>query len=181
MSMRSSARDLQLSIRSRSFAGLALLEIVVSAGVFLAVVLSVSMTLGRGIEHRRSSFQAYRAVSAIRDVVAEIQEVANLPHNATLQEGIAEVYGRYHGQTLTVPGLSAASVALACFANEQAVPVELGGPQDLNYDGDADDDLGNQSNGTDLRLVPLSLTLTYDDAGFSQSVVAYRLIARTTD
>ena len=74
-------------------------------------------------------------------------------------------------------------MSIVCFANEAAVPPELGGPQDLNFDGDADDDLANQSNGTDLKLVPIILKMTFGAsvAGDRQSLTVYRLVSKTTD
>ena len=61
------------------------------------------------------------------------------------------------------------------------MPAVFGGPQDLNYDNDALDDLGNISNGSDLKLVPMTLTLTFLDGSVTQTMTVHRLITKTTN
>lgn len=161
--------------------GLTLVEVTISIVIFVLISLSVFMTLTRGMEHRRFSFQMYRAVNALRDQIAEVQETANLPQSLPNQEGIGAIYDRYNSTTATISDLPSAQIAMDCFANEATVPAVLGGPQDLNFDGDAQDDLSNISNGSDLRLVPMAFTLTFAQNGITQTITMHRLITKTTD
>ena len=161
--------------------GLSLVEVAVSMGIFTTLILSVFMTLLRGMEHREQSFDAYRAISALRDIVADIQETANLPQDLTAGVGIGAIYLKYNGQTFAVPDVQSGQIIVACYPNETAVPAILGGPQDLNFDGDANDDLGNASLGTDLKLVPVTLTLGYTSDNVARTMVIHRLITKSTD
>jgi hypothetical protein len=61
------------------------------------------------------------------------------------------------------------------------VPAELGGPQDLNFDGDAQDNLTAVGSSVDLKLVPMTITVTFGDGSPQQTIVAHRLIGKTTD
>ncbi len=150
-------------------------------GIFTTLILSVFMTLLRGMEHREQSFDAYRAISALRDIVADVQETANLPQDLTANVGIGAIYLKYNGQTFAVPDVQSGQIIVTCYPNETAVPAILGGPQDLNFDGDANDDLGNASLGTDLKLVPMMLTLNYTTENIARTLVVHRLIAKSTD
>ena len=161
--------------------GFTLVEVATATSVFTVIALAVSVALMRGMEHRRQSFLRYRALNALRDMVAKIQETANLPQDLPNQIGIGAVYPCYHDQTLTVPDLPSGEVSITCFADENTVPAELGGPQDLNYDGDALDNLANVSNGSDLKLVPMTLTLTFTEGGVDSSLTMNRLLTKTTN
>ena len=61
------------------------------------------------------------------------------------------------------------------------MPSTLGGPQDLNYDGDSFDVLNNVSAGTDLKIVPVTLSLTYTVENVTQTMTIDRLITKTTN
>lgn len=161
--------------------GFSLIELTVSLSLLVIVSLAASLTLVSGMKHRRESFQMYRARGAIRDLAAEIQETANLPQDLSNQEGIGAVYIKYNNQTFPIAALPAATITVQCFANEATVPANLGGPQDLNFDGDAQDNLGNQSAGSDMKLIPVTLTATFTEAGTTQQVVTQRLVAMTAD
>jgi len=161
--------------------GMSLLEVIIALTIFASLVLAASMTLVSGMAHRRESFQRYLAVNALRDRLADIQETVNLPENLPQGEGIGAVYSKYDSKNFLAADLPSGQVSVTCFANETLVPVALGGPQDLNFDGDAQDNLGNQANGTDLRLIPLTLTVTYTEDGIIRTMTKHRLIARSTD
>ncbi len=161
--------------------GVSLVEVVMALAVFTMISLAVSMTLMRGIGYREQSFQMYRALNAVRNVVADIQDVANQPQDLTAAVGIGAVYARYDGTTVTIDDLPSGQVAIVCFADEANVPAVFGGPQDLNYDNDAQDDLGNISNGSDLKLVPMTLTLTFLDGSVTQTMTVHRLITKTSN
>ncbi len=161
--------------------GVSLVEVVMALAVFTMISLAVSMTLMRGIGHREQSFQMYRALNAVRNVIADVQDVANQLQDLPAGVGIGAVYARYDGTTVTIDDLPSGQVAIVCFADEANVPAVFGGPQDLNYDNDAQDDLGNISNGSDLKLVPMTLTLTFVDGSVSQTMTVHRLITKTTN
>ena len=161
--------------------GLSLLEVLTSLSVFAILVLSVCMTLVRGVQHRNLTFELYRAMSAVRDKVAEIQDTANGPEDLAADRGIGAVYARYHAKTFPVPELPSGQLSITCYPNENTVPTLLGGPQDLNLDGDPLDDLGNQSAGTDLKIVPMVLTLTFMESGVARKLTLHRLITKTTN
>lgn len=166
--------------RSRE-SGLTLVELSVSLVIFSFIVLSVGITLLTGFSQRRESFESYRAMNALRNRIARIQEDANFASDLSKQVGIASIYSKFDGSTLNVKGVPGGKLSIECFANEATVPAILGGPQDLNFDGDAADDLGNVSNGTDLKLIPMTFVLTYDVNGETHSVTAHRLITTTED
>ena len=169
-----------MAVRRGRERGLALLEISVSIALFGLIVLAGVITLMTGVEQRRQSFLAYRATQAIRDIVADMQETANLPQNLANNEGIGAVYNKYHNQTFTLADLPSGQLSVTCHADEASVPAALGGPQDLNFDGDAQDNLGNASAGTDLLLFPMTLTVQYAEGNETFSVTAHRLLAQTT-
>lgn len=160
--------------------GMSLIELSISITVLSVVVVSTGMTITAGIRERRESLDDLRAVSAVRNLIAEIQEIVNGVPDPTQNSGPGAIFGLYDGQTLAVAGLPGATIAVSCFADETAVPAELGGPQDLNFDGDASDQLDNQSNGTDLKAVPTILTVSLGATG-EHSHTIYRLFTRTTN
>ncbi len=157
--------------------GLTLVEVIVALSIFTIISLAVSLTLLRGMEQRRDSFDLYRAHSALRDKVAEIQDVANRPLNMVAKEGIGAIYARYHNTICTVPDLHSGQILITCFSNETTVPSFLGGPQDMNFDGDAQDNL----TGDDMRIVPMELSITFSDGEHSRSITTHRLITKTVD
>ncbi|MBN1443152.1 MAG: hypothetical protein JXA90_10605 [Planctomycetes bacterium] len=161
--------------------GLSLVEVAMAVTLFALISVSVSMTLAKGIQHRQQSFQRYQAMSALRDLLAEVQETANQPQDLTLQQGIGAIYARYHGQAVAVPEIPGGQISVTCHGDETAVPAVLGGPQDLNFDGDALDNLANQSNGTDLKLVPMTLTVQFGEGVEAQSLTVHRLVCQTSD
>lgn len=161
--------------------GVTLVEVTIALAVFTLIALAVSMTLMRGIDHREQSFQMYRALNAVRSVVADIQDVANQPQDLVAGVGIGAIYDRYNGATITIDDLPSGQVAIECFADEANIPAIFGGAQDLNFDNDAQDDLGNISNGSDLKLVPMTLTLTFIDGSVTQTMTVHRLITKTTN
>ena len=168
--------------RSRA-TGISLVEITLALSVFGVISVGATSTLLSGASYREDSFDTYRAASALRDFLADVQATANAPQNLTLQQGVGAIYDKYHDQTFTVSSLPAASITVTAYATETSVPIALGGPQDLNFDGDAQDDLSNQSNGADLRLVPLTLVLRWTDAedGGTRTRRIDRLVAKTSD
>ena len=161
--------------------GLTLIELSVSMTIFVVVSVAVAFTLVRGMEHRRQTFDSYLAVNALRDKMAEIQDIANRPQDLTKKEGIGAVHARYQQQTFTIPEIDAGQISVACFVNETTVPAVLGGPQDLNYDGDAQDDHANQSNGSDLKLVPMTIAMTLGTGNTTRTLTIHRLITKTTN
>lgn len=161
--------------------GFTLLEVAIAISLFILIAVPVSITLLRGMQHGEQSHQQYVALNALRDLIAEMQEVANLPQDLPNQEGIGAIYARYHDQSIPIPDLTSGSITVVCFPNESGVPGNLGGPQDLNFDGDATDDLGNQSNGSDLKLVPMTLTIQYTDRGGTYTITKERLLTKTTN
>jgi prepilin-type N-terminal cleavage/methylation domain-containing protein len=163
----------------RRESGFTLVEVILALSIFTVFALAASITLLRGIEHRRTTFNEYRARSAVRSLIAQIQDTANRDHDSAAQEGIAFVYERYHGQTTTVPDLKSGTITVTCYADEATVPADLGGPQDLNFDGDAEDDLSGAPD--DLRMVPITLAMTYVEKDGSRSFTTHRLITKTTD
>ena len=177
------ARNLQsrtLTTRPSS-SGFTLVELAVAGVILVVLTLAVGTTLVQGIKQRRESLGSFQSLIGVRDVLAEIQETANLPQDLTVQKGIGAIYQKYHGTTIPVPDLPSGEVTITCFPNEAQVPAILGGPQDLNFDGDAADNLGIQSNGSDLKLIPMFLDVTFDGGGFQQLFTVHRLVTRTAD
>lgn len=161
--------------------GLGMIEVVVSLTIFAVLVLAVSVTLLRGMEHRRQTFEDYRAMSAARSMLSEIQNTANLPQDLAAQQGIGAVYSKYNGQTFPVASLPAGQIAVTCNGNEVSLPAIFGGSQDLNLDGDAQDVLGGLDAGTDLKIVPVTLVVSYFEDGGTRTLTVHRLITKTTD
>ena len=67
------------------------------------------------------------------------------------------------------------------YANEATVPSVLGGPQDQNFDGDMGDNLGGQSNGSDLQMVPVEITVSYTDDRSTMTETFHRRFSQTTE
>jgi hypothetical protein len=149
--------------------------------IFTVITLSFSMSLVQGMRHGQETFQAYRGLSSLRDLLAEIQETANKPQDLANGAGIGAIYAAYHGKVFPAPDLPSGQIAVTCYANEAAVPAVLEGPQDLNMDGDAQDNLAGLSNGTDLKLVPLELTLSFVEGGKTWTIATHRLVTRTSN
>lgn len=152
-----------------------------SLGLFAVLVLSVLMTVMKGIVHRRQTFNGYLALQALRDQIAAVQETANAPEDLVNGLGIGALFGNCNGQTVYFPQLPGGQIAISVFANEATVPAVLGGPQDLNFDGDAGDDLTGLGSSVDLKLVPMTFVATYTDEGVPYTLVEHRLITRTSD
>ena len=72
--------------------GVSLVEVVIALAVFTMIALAVSMTLMRGIDHREQAFQMYRALNAVRNVVSDIQEIANQPHVSKVVDLVAKFF-----------------------------------------------------------------------------------------
>jgi type IV pilus assembly protein PilV len=161
--------------------GLTLVEMVVAMSVFSVVALGVGLTLVRGAESRQESFLHFRAINALRDFLAEVQDTANKDFDLSALEGIGSIYSKYGGKSSSVTSLPSGSIAVTCYADETSVPTALGGPQDLNFDNDAADVLSGVSAGTDLKVVPMQLTLSFVEKGVTQSITIYRLVTRTSD
>ena len=98
--------------------GLTLLEVAASVSIFAVLVLSVSMTLVRGIQYREQSFQRYVAMSALRDMVAQMQETANEPEDLQKQEGIGAVYTKYDSRKYAVAKLSSGEISVTSSHDE---------------------------------------------------------------
>ena len=160
---------------------MSLLEITAGLVLLSVMVMSYGMTLVHGVEQRRETMIVHQAMVILRDVVAEIQDVANRDPDFTTGDGVTALYSEYNGQTLTDLALRGVEIDIVVYADEANVPLELGGPQDLNLDGDSADDLGNESNGTDLLVVPMEFTLVYQESGFQYTLTRYRLFTRTTN
>jgi len=162
-------------------AGFSLLEVAMALTLLTVIGLTAHTAILRSRQVQASSFDSFVAPSVLRDKVAEIQSIANEPQDLANLVGIGSVFAQFDGQSTDVPVLPSGTITVTCFPNESKVPDELGGPQDLNFDGDAYDDLGNQSKGTDLKLVPLELVVEFDAGQYTRSVSLYRLIGKTTD
>ena len=144
------------------------------------IVLATAATLASDTAHRRESQESYQAFVTLRDAVEEVQAIANLEENTVALEGVTQLYKRYHGQTVPVDSLPSGYLMFTCYATESTVPPELGGPQDLNMDGDAADDLSPQQ-GVDMQIVPVTISVSYMIEGSSRVISAHRLFTRTRD
>jgi hypothetical protein len=158
---------------------MSLLEVSVALTVLTLILLSSGGTIIAGMRQRRECFQHYQATSSLRDLIAEIQDVANQPFDPDNLLGIGSLYRRYHSQVLPAANLPQATISVVCYANETSVPAELGGPQDLNSDQDAEDDLGDIGSGWDLRLVPMTITVSFDAGSGVREIAVHRLFTRT--
>jgi Tfp pilus assembly protein PilV len=160
-------------------AGFSLIEAALAGLIMATFVLAAGMTLGHGVFHRRESLKSYEALVSLRNFVAEVQAVANMPENMTAGTGVTSIYNTYHAQTFSAAGIPDGQITVTCFADEATVPPELGGPQDLNFDGDAQDNLGGLGKGTDMKLVPMRFVLDFGPYGAEQTIVVHRLVAKT--
>jgi type II secretory pathway pseudopilin PulG len=161
--------------------GITLLEVAAAISLVTVLILAVGVTLMSGTRYRQETFRSYLASNALQDLLSEIQETANMPQNLANQEGIGAIYSKYHNQTIAIPELTSGQIAITCYPDEAAVPAILGGPQDLNFDGDALDNLGNYSAGSDLKLVPMRLIASFVDGGTTRTVTIHRLVTRTAN
>ena len=159
--------------------GLTLIEILVAVGIFAFVAMGSAITVLKSAQYRRQTFEMYLLTSGLRDLTAEMQDVANRPESMTADEGIGGIFHRYNGKTFPIANLPAGQIAVSCESDEATVPAAFGGPQDLNFDGDALDNLGGIAEGLDLKLVPVTLTASYDSDGVTVTRVIHRLVART--
>lgn len=158
--------------------GFSLVEVVTAMFVFVVVAISVGSTLVHGVRAQATFNNRYLAMSEVRGLMADVQEIANLAQDLPAKEGVGAIYDRFNGATIPVNG---GQVLVTCYANEATIPTVLGGPQDLNFDGDNADDLGNQSNGSDLKLIPMQFSVTFDAGGYTDTFEIYRLVAKTED
>ena len=159
--------------------GFSIAEVVVAMTLLGLISLGGGVAVATGMSYQRDLLDEHQVIHAIENQLAEIQDVANRTDDLAAQEGISAIMARYDGQVIPIPGVTNGQISLTVFANEASVPAELGGPQDLNFDGDAADDLGNQSQGTDLKLVPLVVSVTYG-INSEQSMTFHTLITSTT-
>jgi len=163
----------------KSQTGASMVEVAVSMGVLIVVLLSTGFGLMRSYAFRTESFDAYRAMVLTRDMIADAQERANLPQDLVNDEGIGAMYAYYNLREFPLIEMPGTTVRVSVFADEAGVPAELGGPQDLNYDGDSQDDLSNASNGTDLKTVPMRFELLTSASAPAVSMTIYRLVTTT--
>ena len=170
----------RLSTQNRRDSGLSILEVTLAITMFVVVALGTGLVLMTGVSQRRQTFESYQALNTLRDLTAEMQETANLPQDLAAQEGIGALYAKYHGSSTTVPEVPNGQISVTIFPNETTVPTELGGRQDLNFDGD-DEDNHTASNGTDLLLVPIRLTMTLGQGNESQTTTIHRLLTQTVN
>jgi len=167
--------------RGRRQDGLALLEVTMALALFVAVGMGAYFTLLRAVQQEGTSHEEHLAMAAVRDLAAEVQETANRPTDLSRGEGIGAIFTRFHRRSFAAANLPGGTIAVECFANETTVPALLGGRQDLNFDGDSDDDLANQSSGSDLRLVPMELRVDYGTPPERRSLILRRLLTKTVD
>ena len=154
-------------------------ELLFSFFVCVLFAAPVAMALVGDTAFRDRYFHLHQSVSALRDLVAEIEHTASFPPDFEGGQGIEAVFGRYNGRTFPVSNVPGGEIHVACFADETAVPERLGGPRDLNLDGDAEDDL--RKAGFDLRFVPMEFTLTFPEGESTRTFVMHRLVTRTAE
>lgn len=156
-----------------------LLELVLATSFFAVVLFAVSGTLVSGIKERNESFADYTALTTVRSLTAQIQELANLPQDLAQLHGIGTLFKRFNGYTAAVAELTDGQLSVTCYADEANVPATLGGPQDLNADVDQDDDIATDADGLGMTILPLEITLTYTVGDGTRTLVVPRLITRT--
>jgi len=166
-------------VAPRGSAGFTLIELTVSVTIFALALMSTGLTLLHGVRYQDESAISSDAIRAVRDVFAEIQEIANQPQDLGTYQGISAVYEVYNGMSRSVPGLPGGTISITIHANETTVPTILGGPQDMNFDGDAGDNLGGVAAGTDMQIIPIALTISYTDERGTTTNTYYRRIAQT--
>ena len=165
--------------RTNTTRGFSLVELLIAMTILTITLVSAGVTVMAGSHTQNESEINSKALRAIRDLCAEIQEAANRENDLFAMTGITGLYVNYHGTTHDIPEIDG-TITCTCFPLEMLVPGELGGPQDLNFDGDSLDDL-SESSGTDLRLVPMRLTITYRDDRGPLTRDYYRCFTQTTD
>lgn len=165
----------------RRQAGFSVAEVVIAATIFAIALMSSGLALLNGARSQDESEDFTMALRAVRDVVAEMQDLANLPNDVTQSKGIGALFSTYDGTTRNVPTLPNGTLTIECFADEESVPAEFGGPQDLNFDGDDDDDLANQGNGSDMKYVPTRIDISFTDERGTITRTYYRSFTQTTD
>jgi prepilin-type N-terminal cleavage/methylation domain-containing protein len=165
--------------RARPRDGFTLIELTVSVTIFALALMSTGLTLLHGVRHQDETVISSNAVRAVRDFFAEVQEIANQPQDLGTYQGISAIYEVYNGMVRTVPELPGGTISIIVYSNETNVPAVLGGPQDMNFDGDAGDNFGGVAAGTDMQIVPIALTITYTDERGPTTATYYRRIAQT--
>lgn len=162
-------------------AGMTLLELSIALAILSVVIIASGSSVVTSIRDRRASSDRYAAINAARDLVSEIQSIANVDTDLGSKVGIGAIYGRFNGYKQTLPNLSNGVITVQCYGDEDSVPTELGGPQDLNFDSDAQDDLTSVAASGDLKLVPIVVTVTYGETTPQETFVVRRLITRTME
>ena len=162
-------------------AGMMLIEVVMAAAIMVLVLMAAGAVVTQDMLHRREFMRSYRALVGLEDFLADVQATANLSEDLTAGTGIGSLYQRFHGQTVSIPGIPSGRIMVTCYADEATVPPELGGPQDLNFDGDAEDNLGGQAQGMDMKVIPMRLDLIHGTGNELTSTTVYRLVGKTTD
>ncbi len=162
-------------------AGFTILEVVIAATILTTAIMTAGLTVLMGMRSQDESEEGSAALRAVRDICAEIQEQANEDQDLTAFEGIGAIYTIYDGLTRTVADLPQGRISVTIYANEATVPSDLGGPQDLNFDGDLNDNLGGQSNGSDLQMIPAEITDSYTDERGTIVQTFHRRFSQTTE
>lgn len=157
-------------------ARLSVYEVTALMGVLCFVAIVIAVAGMESFERRQASAQVYFTQSLLGEMLEEIQEVADAPAHAGRKMGIGAVCDRYDGRKFFPAELPGARILVKCYRNEATVPESLGGPQDLNLDGDVIDDFSPRTSGTKLRVVPIELNLYYLDRGTEHHSVLRRVI-----
>ena len=158
-----------------------LLELSIALAIMSVVIIASGVTVVASMRDRRESSDRYAAINAARDLVSEIQSIANVDTNLGAKVGIGAIFNRYHGYKQSLPGVANGVISVECFGDETSVPIELGGPQDLNFDSDAHDNLTSVGGSSDLKLVPIRVTVSYGESNPRESFTVRRLITRTME
>ena len=160
--------------------GFSLVEVLIASTILLVSLVTTGFTILSGVQSQDESEVSTTALRAVRDLCAEIQAEANLENDLLAMVGMSGIYENYDNTTRAIPELPNGTITIRCFAHEGLVPAELGGPQDLNFDGDVGDD-HTIASGTDLRLAPIQLTVTYTDDRGTVTRDYHRSFSQTTD
>ena len=175
------ALEQQSADRANREAGFTVIEVVIAATILATAIMTAGLTVLMGMRSQDESEEGSAALRAVRDLCAEIQERANEDQDLTAFEGIGSIFASYDGLTRAVPDLPNGTISVTVYANETTVPNDLGGPQDLNFDGDTNDNLANQSNGSDLQLVPVEITVSYTDVRGTITQTFHRRFSQSTE
>ena len=162
-------------------AGLTVVEVVIAATILAVAIMTSGLTVLLGMRSQDESEDSALALRAVRDICAEIQEQANEDQDLTALQGIGAAYRVYDGLEREIPGLDDGVVLVTIYADEPNVPNILGGSQDLNFDGDANDNLSNQSGGSDLQILPTEIVVKYTDERGSITETFHRRFTKTTE